>query len=178
MPDSIYQKTITIGRQTFSYDTLISQSNLGRNSINLANEYLARYSDPKKAAKHLLHNFSVKSALGCLPDLLPPDEENNNVRYSAEFTLTLHQILLALAIAYLAGFDPCEKEVWLFILGNFFSASTNSTNITSTDEFAERTGYALAHGIFNIAGSEAIGHRAYKYFFENKRSSKRYRKFL
>lgn len=175
MDDSIYRKTITIGRQIFSYNTLISQSNLGRNSMDLANEYLARYADSKKAAKHLLHNFSVKSALGALPDLLPPDEESDSVKYGTEFAFTLYQMLLVLAIAYLAGFDSHEKEVWLFILGNF---SMVSINTTSADEFAERTGFALAHGVFNFAGTEAVGHRAYKYFFENKRNSKRYRKFL
>lgn len=53
MNDSIYQQTITIGQQIFSYDVLISQSNLGRNSMDLSNKYLARYSDPppKKSRK-------------------------------------------------------------------------------------------------------------------------------
>ena len=175
MDDSIYQKTITIGQQFFSYNTLISQSNLSCNSMNLANEYLARYADSKKAAKHLLHIFSAKSALGGLPDLLPPDEESNSAKYGTEFAFTLYQMLLVLTIAYLAGFDSHEKEVWLFILGNFHTVCINTT---SADEFAERTGYALAHGIFNFASTEAVGHRAYKYFFENKRNSKRYRKFL
>ena len=175
MDDSIYQQTITVGNKIFSYDELIAHSNLMSLSIDLANKYLVRYTDSKKAAKHLLHSSLLKSAVGGLSDLIPPDEKSNSVKYRTEFTFTLYQILLSLAIAYLAGFDLHGKEVWGFVLGNF---RTVTINISSTEELSERVGYALAHSIFNITSSEVIGHRAYDFFFLGKRNSKRYQQYI
>lgn len=169
------QQTITIDQQSFPYGEFIIQSNLKGASIELADKYIKNYSDPQKAAKYMLHISSIESIGSCFSDILPSENESNSAKYGMGVVFVLRQLVLCLAIAYLAGFDISDDEVRVFILGNFHTVPIDTG---ADEELSERIGCTIAHGTNNFISSEIMGHRAYKYFFENKRNHKRYRKFL
>lgn len=175
MNNAIYQETVTLDEEVYSYDELINKFSLSAVSAKLASKYIQEYPEPQRAAKHLLRTVSFQT-FGCIaPDFLPNSEDLDDLQYTYGLMVIICQLSMCLAIARLAGFNITDDDTWLFILGNFHDISISTF---SSEEFSERIGYALAHGVGNIASSKAVGRRAYKYFFENKRNSKRYSKFL
>ena len=176
MNNAIYHETVTLDEEVYSYDELIKKFNLSAVSAKLVNKYIQKYPEPQRAAKHLLRTVSFQTFVCIAPDFLPNNEDPDDLQYAYGLIVIICQLSMCLAIARLAGFNITDDDTRLFILGNFHDISISST--FSSEEFSERIGYAVAHGVGNIASSKAVGRRAYKYFFENKRDSKRYRKFL
>ena len=167
MSDTGNCKPIIIGNLEMPYSKLLLYTGFEKYSIELADKYLHNFSNPQKAAKHLLHAQSIKSSFWGSHEIFLTDD-NSDVVTSTSTAFTVMQLSMVLAIAHLAGLELSNPKVQEFVELNF-GDSSKCYSFGPDEDIPERIGNALAHMLINTVSSEIVGKKAYRTFFKKKK---------
>lgn len=167
MADVVARKSITIGDVVLTYSSLIESSGLSDVSIKLSKEYIEKYPDPQKAAKHLIRSLKTKYVLLGLTSNLPNTPEGNTTKVTANACCTLISILTCLSIAHIAGFDAMDDEVQSFIMSSSVITAALKTlqpfavefGVHMTDHLIDCIPTDFIYDVNSIAGYRAITKR-------------------
>ena len=152
MSDLPAVQSIKIADILLSYSDLIDKTGLSTISANMANQYLEKYPRPQKAASHLISAFIPQIVLLGVPSSFPDTPDYTSVKKTAAAASVLLQILMSLSVAYIAGFEPSDHEVQVFIM----SKSTIALAAKAFQPYAVEFGNHMAEHLIDSIPREAI----------------------